>query len=303
MNLITKIQKYSIHDGDGIRTTIFFKGCPLKCIWCHNPETQNFQKQLLVHSDRCVSCGNCLSVCPNHAIFMEKEKCWTDFSLCKACGICTNSCNLNLRELTGREYSIDELVKEIKKDEIFYEESGGGVTLSGGEVMISDMDYLESLCKKLKRMGISIFIDTCGYAPCDNFKCILPYVNTFLYDIKIIDSVKHKKYTGVDNEQILSNLEYLNTSGARIYLRIPIIKGVNADETSIKEIIHYLQDKKIHPAQIHLLPYHNTGVGKYEKIGLTYEGNELARPTTEELEYFTMLFQLNGFSQVKVHTS
>ena len=301
MSLITKIQKYSIHDGDGIRTTIFFKGCGLKCIWCHNPETQCFQKQLMVHQERCTGCGKCETICPQNAIHTEVGTTVTDFSLCDACGTCVNSCNLNLREIVGKEYTVDELVKEIKKDEMFYEESGGGVTLSGGEVMISNMNYLETLCQKLNRIGISIFIDTCGHAPYGNFERLMPYVDTFLYDIKTMNVEIHKKYIGADNVQILSNLEKLNAAGARIYLRIPTIKGINADETSMKEIINYLQDKKINPAQIYLLPYHNTGSVKYRELGLTYKCNELTRPTEEELNRFVELFKTSGFTQVKIN--
>lgn len=304
MNLITKIQKYSIHDGDGIRTTVFFKGCPLKCLWCHNPETQQFSKQLMVHQDRCKGCGTCLFTCPQQAISIDSEtgKAKTDFSLCKNCGLCTDSCNLNLREIMGKKYTVEELVKEIKKDEIFYEESGGGVTLSGGEVMVSDMNYVETLCKKLKRIGISIFIDTCGHAPYENFERLLPYVDTFLYDLKIIDSGLHQKFTGLDNTLILSNLKRLNSAHTRICLRIPMIKGINADDTSIKAMINFLLIKNIHPAQIHLLPYHNTGSAKYEKIGLTYHGKEFTRPTQEELEHWADLFRGNGFTQIKVHS-
>lgn len=255
----------------------------------------------MVHQECCIGCGKCESICPQHAIHMESEAAVTDFSLCDACGTCMDSCNLNLREIIGKEYTIAELVKEIKKDEMFYEESGGGVTLSGGEVMVSDINYVEALCKRLKREGISIFIDTCGHAPYENFERMLSYVDTFLYDIKIMDAQKHQKYTGVNNIQILSNLELLNAAGAKIYLRIPTIKGINADEASMKEIINYLQDKKITPEQIHLLPYHNTGSIKYEKMGLIYEGNKLARPTDEELKCFAKLFKTHGFSQVKVN--
>ena len=300
MSLITSIQKYSIHDGDGIRTTVFFKGCPLKCLWCHNPETQRYEKQPLVHNDRCVGCRKCELACPHKAIHLENGKAETDLALCDSCGTCTDYCNLNLREIVGKEYTIDELVKEIRKDEMFYEESGGGVTLSGGEVMTADMDYVEALCKKLKRIGITITIDTCGFAPYENFERLLPYVNTFLYDIKAMDPHVHKKFIGVDNSLILSNLEKLNHAGARIYIRIPTITGVNADDVSMQEIIHYLQQKKINAAKINLLPYHNTGSVKYQKIGLTYEGTELGRPTEEQMQHFQKLFQQAGYHNTKI---
>ena len=300
MNLITKIQKYSLHDGDGIRTTVFFKGCGLACSWCHNPETQNFQKQLLLHHDRCHGCGQCMAHCPNQAVSMNLEKMQFDFQRCSACGLCTDVCSSNAREIIGKEYTVDALIKEIKKDEIFYEESGGGVTLSGGEVMLSDMDYLEVLCKKLKQLGISVFIDTCGYAPYENFERLMPYTNTFLYDIKTMDPNLHQKYTGADNSLILSNLEKIYAAGAQIWIRIPVIKGVNADVLSMKAIIDYLLTQKIHPLQIHLLPYHNTGSVKYKKLGMNYEGNEFLRPTEKELEDLAALFQNSGFSKVKI---
>ena len=224
MSLITSIQKYSIHDGDGIRTTVFFKGCQLRCVWCHNPETQSYKKQMLYDAERCTGCRNCEPACPNRAIRGEEGKVFTDMRLCDGCGTCVDFCNQNLREIVGREYSVDELVKELKKDEMFYEESGGGVTLSGGEVMTADMDYVEELAKKLYRHGITVTIDTCGQAPYENFARILPYVDTFLYDIKTMDSQIHKKYMGAGNETILSNLERLSAAGARIYIRIPTIR-------------------------------------------------------------------------------
>ena len=145
MSLITSIQKYSIHDGDGIRTTVFFKGCLLKCLWCHNPETQCFKPELLCDRERCAGCGSCAAVCPQKAVKVEEGKMVTDQKLCNGCGTCVDYCNLNLREVAGKEYAIGELVKELKKDEMFYEESGGGVTLSGGEAMMADMDYVVEL--------------------------------------------------------------------------------------------------------------------------------------------------------------
>ena len=300
MSLITSIQKYSIHDGDGIRTTVFFKGCPLSCRWCHNPETQNYHKQLLTQPEKCVGCGNCIPVCREHATSLTEGKAVTDLSRCTACGDCVDSCTLNLREIAGTEYTVEELFKELKKDEMFYEQSGGGVTLSGGEVMSMDMDYIEALCKKLTRYGITVTIDTCGQAPQANYERLLPYVNTFLYDIKTLDNELHKSYMGADNTLILSNLEYLNRQGARIYIRIPTIKEVNGNEQSMKGIISYLLDKNIRAVQINLLPYHNTGSSKYTRLGKEYEGKDLHAPSKEEMEQFVALFQNAGFNNVKI---
>ncbi len=300
MSLITSIQKYSIHDGDGIRTTVFFKGCGLRCVWCHNPETQSYKKQPLYDKERCVGCRSCEMACPHKAIHEEGGKVVTDLTLCDACGTCTDYCNLNLREIVGKEYTVEELVKELKKDEMFYEQSGGGVTLSGGEVMTADMDYVERLCKRLVRLGITVTIDTCGYAPYENFEKILPYIDTFLYDIKTMDNEIHKKYMGAGNELILSNLERLNAAGARIYIRIPTIKEVNGTDRAMKDIIAYLLEKKIQAACVNLLPYHNTGSAKYARLGGRYEGEELHAPDQEEMEHFVTLFKEAGFHNVKI---
>lgn len=300
MSLITDIQKYSIHDGDGIRTTVFFKGCRLKCVWCHNPETQSYTRELLVHQERCVGCGACVAACPNGAISMQDGKAVTNRDQCTACGKCVDDCNLNLREVAGKEYSIDALVKELKKDEMFYEQSGGGVTLSGGEVMTADIDYIEALVKKLDRLGISVVIDTCGQAPYGNFERILPYIDTFLYDIKTIDTEVHEKYMGTGNELILDNLEKLSQAGAGIYIRIPTIKEVNGSDESMKAIIEYLQSKSIHAARVNLLPYHNTGTGKYLRAGKCYEGQDLHAPDNEEMNHFVELFKEAGFHDVRI---
>ncbi|MDY5987166.1 trans-4-hydroxy-L-proline dehydratase activase [Sporofaciens sp. SGI.106] len=298
--LVTNIQKYSIHDGDGIRTSVFFKGCPLKCMWCHNPETQNFNKQVLTNREKCVVCRTCEKACPNGAIRLEDGKMVTDRVLCEACGTCTEYCLLNIREIAGKEYEVKELVKELKKDLMFYEQSGGGVTLSGGEVMCMNMDYIEALVKTLDHQGITVTIDTCGYAPYENFKRILPYVNTFLYDIKAIDNEVHKRFVGVDNSLILENLEKLSEDQGRIYIRIPTIKGVNADDMSMQAVIDWLKTHNINVAQVNLLPYHNTGSSKYGRLETEYEGQFLSTPDKEEMQHFMEMFQKAGFNNTKI---
>ncbi len=300
MSLITNVQKFSIHDGDGIRTSVFFKGCPLKCEWCHNPETQRFEKEMQCDKEKCVGCGTCAKVCPNGAISMENGKPEMKKDACTFCGKCVNFCPIGIREIIGREYSVKELIKELMKDQMFYEESGGGVTLSGGEVMAMDIDYILAIAKELKRQDVTLTIDTCGYVPYEKFQAILPYVHTFLYDVKVMDPKLHKKYIGVDNQLILDNLIRLAADGARIYIRIPTIKEVNGNEKNMKETIAFLKEHDIHPAQINLLPYHDTGSGKYSKLDMEYKGTDLHAPEKEEMESFVRLFVESGFQNTKI---
>lgn len=300
MSFVTNIQRYSIHDGDGIRTTVFFKGCPLKCRWCHNPETQSFHRQLLTNTERCTGCMSCMQVCPSGAISIKDKKAVIDHNKCTACGKCVLVCLSNLREIAGKEYTVKELLTELLKDEMFYEQSGGGVTLSGGEVMCMDMDFIEALVKALHKHGIHVTIDTCGFAPYEHFERILPYVDTFLYDIKAIDQDIHKEFVGVDNTLILDNLKRLSEAGANIYIRIPTIKGVNADESSMKAVIDWLLTQRIKAAQVNLLPYHDTGSSKYTRLETEYEGIMLKTPSEEEMQEFAALFRQAGFLNTKI---
>ena len=301
MKNITNIQKFSIHDGDGIRTTVFFKGCPLKCEWCHNPETQRFEKEMEVDGEKCTGCGTCASVCPNGAVRMTEDHrpSW-DPKACTFCGKCENFCPAGVREIVGREYTVKELTKELMKDQMFYEESGGGVTFSGGEVMSMDMDFILAMAKELKRQDVTLTIDTCGYVPYERFEKILPYVNTFLYDVKVMDPELHKKYMGTDNKLILENLIRLSQDGARIYIRIPTIKEVNGNEENMKETIAFLKQHDIHPAGVNLLPYHDTGSGKYAKLDMEYKGTDLHAPDKEEMEALAALFVNAGFTNTKI---
>ena len=298
---VFNVQKYSIHDGDGIRTTIFFKGCPVNCAWCHNPESQRFDKELLYFKDRCTGCGKCVQRCPNGANTMVDGKAELDRSKCNACGICADWCITQARDIAGKEYTVKELVKEAEKDRQFYEESGGGITLSGGEVMSQDMDYIEQLCRILHNKGYSVNIDTCGYAPYEDFKRILPYVDTFLYDIKAMDKETHEKYIGVDNTLILENLKKLSADGARINIRIPTVMGVNATEEFMMDVVNFLKGNNISVAQVNLLPYHNTGKHKYSKLDREYDTDGIMeKPSAESMELFQNIFVKNGFNNTKI---
>ena len=301
MHAVTNIQKYSIHDGDGIRTTVFFKGCHLRCWWCHNPETQRFEPELQVDTGKCSGCGRCVAVCPQGAITISSEgKAVIDRAKCTVCGKCETACLGNNRIVVGKDYSVRELVRKCLQDQMFYEESGGGVTLSGGEVMAMDPEYIQALVKALWREGIDVDIDTCGQAPYSSYEAILPYVNTWLYDIKVMDDEKHKKYIGMSNRVILDNLKGIAAAGARIYIRIPTVREVNGDRESMQQIIDFLRDNDIRPPQVNLLPYHSTGSHKYGKLGREYMAAELTAPSDEEMQEFVRQWNEAGFTNVKI---
>ncbi len=293
--LVINIQKCSIHDGPGIRSTVFFKGCPLECIWCHNPESQAYTKEILYNEEKCSNCKTCKSKCPEAAIYEECDKIYLNKDKCKHCETCIDYCLNNAREIVGKEYSVGELVKEIKKDMMFYEQSHGGVTLSGGEVMTQNIDYIQQLINSLTSKGIHVAIDTCGYAKSENYEKIAKKADLFLYDIKFIDEEKHIKYTGKSNDLILNNLKLLSQKGANINIRIPLIKGMNVDNDNkeVKKIIEFL--KPLNIKKVNLLPYHNIGMHKYKKLYKTYEGIELEKPSDEKLEEIKALFIENNF--------
>lgn len=297
---VINIQRFSVHDGDGIRTTVFFKGCYLNCWWCHNPESQNFAPEAMINPEKCTGCTACEHACPHHAIHMEDCKQYTDRSKCEACGKCVDFCVNNAREIVGKQYTVQELVKEVEKDYMFYEESYGGVTLSGGEAMAQDMEYMTELLKKLQRKGFNVAVDTCGYAPQENFEKVLPYVDTFLYDIKLMDDEKHKKYMGQSNKLILSNLKYISDHGARIYIRIPVIGGVNDNDQEMEAILSYLKKENIAVAQVNLLPYHDIASSKYDRLDENYKGKDFYVPSNEYMEALQAKFQQNGFQNTKI---
>ena len=249
---IFDIQRNSFVDGPGIRTTVFFKGCNLHCSWCHNPESQSAKPQMMFYKNKCGNCGKC------------KEKCPNSLESCELCGKCTIYCPHDAREICGKEYTVDEVLKKILKDKTFYETSGGGVTFSGGECMLQ-IDFLEEILKECKKHGIHTAVDTAGHVPFESFERIMPYTDLFLYDVKCYDTEKHKKYTGVGNELISENLGRLLSEGKAVWVRIPVIPTVN---DSIEEMtaIRKMLDSYGFPQKVELLPYHAMGEHKYAAI-------------------------------------
>lgn len=287
-SLILNVQKYSIHDGDGIRTTIFFKGCPLECKWCHNPESQSYQAEMLYNKEKCTACGRCVSKCPQNGIQEVDGRFPIPRDICTACASCVDYCFNSARERAGKTYSQEDLLKEIEKDKMFYEESGGGVTLSGGEVMTQNMQDLMAILKACDKKGYRVNIDTCGYADFERFEKVLPYVDTFLYDLKQMDDKKHIELTGKSNQIILDNLRKLSDKGAKIHIRIPLIEGLNTVDQDILAMAEFIQDLTI--SDLTLLPYHAIGKSKYDRIDVAYEGQDYAPPTEERLAEIQEIF-------------
>ncbi len=288
---IFNIQKYSIHDGSGIRTTVFFKGCPLKCWWCHNPESQNTNHEIMFFEERCTVCGKCIKKCPQNAIKINNNFPEIDKFKCTLCEKCVDFCPNNAREHVGRNITSNELIKEIVKDEVFYEQSGGGVTFSGGEPLMQ-VDFLDDILKRCKDRGIHTAVDTSGYAPWKSFERIASKVDLFLYDIKIMDNEKHKKYIGAENDIILKNIENLSNMGCNIYLRMPIIKEINDDNDHIEKTIKLLSI--INVEQVNLLPYHKIGMDKYRRLKMNYKLSGMEKPSDERMEEISQKFKKAG---------
>lgn len=299
--LITNIQRYSIHDGSGIRTTVFFKGCSMACRWCHNPETQEFGAELMRNADRCTGCGRCEALCPQHAVRLDEQHVSvTDREKCTCCGLCAEECYNEARTISGRAYELGALTALLARDQMYCEASGGGITLSGGEVMAQDMDYITELMRRLCDKGLSVNIDTCGYVPFQNYERVLPYTDVFLYDIKAIDDAVHRKYTGVSNRLILDNLAELGRRNARLYIRMPLIAGVNDSEADMRRVIAFLREHSVPVLQVNLLPYHELGQDKLDKLGKPRHRDGFTPPSAAHLGELVTLFQQNGFQNTKI---
>jgi pyruvate formate lyase activating enzyme len=295
--LIFDIKKFAVHDGPGIRTTVFFKGCPLRCWWCHNPEAMKPKAELVLFENKCIACGECFEVCPQHAheklpdgtrVYHKED--------CLLCGQCVEVCYAEALVMEGREVTVEEVMVELRKDIPFYDNSGGGVTLSGGEPTLQH-EFAHALLKQCKTEGLHTALDTSGQAQWSTFEKVLPYVDIVLYDLKLMESAQHKIYTGVSNRLILENLVKIGASGVPVEIRIPIIPGINDAQENIVNSAQFLTEIKS-LTRVELLPYHRLGESKYARLGMTYKLSGLEPPGKEQMNQIATWMRPFG---VEVH--
>jgi pyruvate formate lyase activating enzyme len=289
------IKRYSIHDGPGIRTTVFFKGCPLRCLWCHNPEGIDLGPELMHWPSRCSRCYACVSACPPGAISKDASGAIViDKKKCDLCGRCAEACLYDAMQIVGYETTIEGLVTEIEKDRIFYEQSGGGATFSGGDPLAQSA-FLEKVLEALRSRGLRTAVDISGFAPNGVLDRIAARTDLVLYDLKIMDEAKHKELTGVSNGPILENLRRLAANGTEVWIRIPLLAGVNDDEKNIDGTIAFLKSlKKI--KNIGLLPYHSGGSEKARRLGKESCFKTFEAPSEARLAAIEAAFRSAGFN-------
>ncbi len=296
--LIFDIKRYSINDGPGIRVTIFFKGCPLHCQWCHNPESIAFRQEKLFTASKCIGCQECIKRCPQQAISITEAGLVTDKTRCNLCGVCADICPSLATELSGFYKMLPDLMNVIKRERPQFDQSGGGVTISGGEPLLHP-DFLIPLLDACGEEQIHRAVDTCGHVKTETLLTVADRTDLFLYDLKLIDSRRHKLFTGVGNELILDNLATLAARGANIDIRIPLINGVNTDAANLNGSAAFLSNLKGAKRTVHLLPYHAIAAHKYRKLGQDYQADNLAEPSAEEIDLATRCFEDHGLT-VKV---
>ncbi len=274
------IQRFSIHDGPGVRTTVFFKGCNLKCKWCHNPESIHKDNQIEFYSEKCIGCGACYQVCPRGVHYLDENNIHQmERKECIGCFLCVDTCYANALTGVGLNVDVSYLLKSVSEDKLYYKNSSGGVTFSGGEAMLQ-IDFLEEILRSCKEEGIHTAVDTAGCVPWSYFERIIPVTDLFLYDVKAADSKIHKQLTGVENQLILHNLRRLSEAGKEIIVRIPFIPGQNDDQ--IEKIGEILKPLKL--VKVEIMPYHKLGNGKYAALGMKNELSQIEIPTDEQVD-------------------
>lgn len=290
--LVFNIQRFSIHDGPGIRTTVFMKGCPLRCLWCSNPESQGGSPELIVRDINCKGCGACAAACPRGAITLSREEGRTiHWDKCDGCLQCVDACIYNSLNRCGQFMGMSEVLDEVIRDEAFYRNSGGGITVSGGEAM-SQPDFVLNLLEASRERGLHTALDTTGHTAWERLEGVMPFVDLILWDIKHLDTREHKKATGVGNERILDNLEKASGLGKTIWLRIPLIAGFNDAFEHIRELT--VLGKKTKAEKISLLPYHEGGKSKSGQLGRPYPFPEGKTPSDEHIEHLKRRIEAEG---------
>ena len=289
---IFNIQKFSIHDGPGIRTVVFFKGCPLRCKWCSNPESQMPHAQILWNREKCLHCRQCEITCPTNSISFENNIFQFKYNRCNSSMACITQCPGKALEYAGKQMAVEEVVKEIMKDRDFYEESGGGVTLSGGEVL-SQPEFAAALLKECKKNGLHTALETTGYAPLHTFQKVTALADLLLFDMKHYDKNKHLEYTSASNEQIIANMKSAVHDGKHVIARIPVIPNRNNSLEDAWGFCGLLHD--IGVWEVNLLPFHQFGESKYEQLGMNYEMKEVKALHPEDLQEFYQVFAKSGF--------
>jgi pyruvate formate lyase activating enzyme len=293
---IFDIKKFSLHDGPGIRTTVFFKGCDMRCRWCHNPESHRPEPELIFRPDRCIGCRSCLTVCTQRAISLNGDVITHQKEKCIQCGCCAEVCDAQAREMIGRESTVEEVMAEIEKDLPFYAESGGGVTFSGGEPLLQK-DFLASLLHSCRARGIHTAVDTCGSVDWRDIDSIRNQTDLFLYDLKLVDDVLHRKHTGVSNKNILRNLQKLSDQGQDVIIRVPIVPGITDTGENIRHIGE-LTMRLSHLRRLDILPYFHIAAEKYRRLHRVYDLTETRPPGAERMSQIADLLRDFG---LKVH--
>ena len=298
--LIFDIRRYSINDGPGIRITIFMKGCPLKCKWCHNPESQSPKVQKLYTASKCIGAQDCIEICPENALTLTPNGIVTDGDKCTLCGLCAKACPTKAIEMSGKLYNVEELLKIIEKERVHIDQSGGGVTFSGGEPLMH-LEFLIKMLQECGKRGLHRAVDTCGFVDTKTLLEVAKETDLFLYDLKLMNPEKHKYWTGVNNQLILKNLKLLAEIGANINIRIPFIKNVNTNEDEVRKMAEFvagltfkrcdLEIASPKKPMINLLPYHNIASGKYKKLEIPYNEGEMAEPAKEEINRAVEIFE------------
>ena len=279
---IFDIKRYAINDGPGIRLTVFLKGCPLSCVWCHNPESISPNPQKMVLNTACIGCGECVKACPHGACKLGPQGITTDKSKCTRCGHCAKVCPSEATEMAGRQASVAEIMEMVDKESLFFDKSGGGVTFSGGEPLMQ-VEFLLALLEACGARHVHRTVDTCGLARTDDLLRVARDTELFLYDLKVMDPALHERYTGARNERILANLQALAETGAKINIRIPLIQGVNADQANLEQTGAFVAALPGEQS-VNLLPFHAAASQKYLKLNLPCNLDGIGEPCEETVD-------------------